>query len=146
MGFDSNVFLNRTEHMQIFSMLSILNGTASLLFFLCFTLTATGQSHFIGVKGGYSWTNIATDAFAIHKTQPGFSFGLTYDFVTGKKFSFGSELLYEKRGYTNELIITDDQGNPIGQNWQELFNGNGFSFSKNYIFTNQLTYIKWHCD
>lgn len=107
------------------SMLSIMNGTASLLFFLCFTLTATGQSHFIGAKGGYSWTNIATDAFAIHKTQPGFSFGLTYDFVTGKKFSFGSELLYEKRGYTNELIITDDQGNPTGQN---------YSFSTHYNY------------
>lgn len=111
--------------MQIIRMLSIMNGIVSLLFFLCFTLTATGQSHFIGAKGGYSWTNIATDAFAIHKTQPGFSFGLTYDFVTGKKFSFSSELLYEKRGYTSEFIITNDQGNPTGQM---------YSFSTHYNY------------
>lgn len=90
---------------------------SSLLLFSCFALTVAGQNHFVGVKGGYSWTNIATNAFAIHETQPGFSAGLTYDFVTKKKLSFGAELLYDRRGYTNELIFTDNQGNPTGEKY-----------------------------
>ena len=111
--------------MKIVKIASVMKYITSLLLCSCFALNVVGQSHFIGVKSGYSWTNIATDAFAIHKTQPGFSFGLTYDFVTGKKFSFGSELLYEKRGYTNAFIITDDQGNPTGQK---------YSFSTHYNY------------
>jgi hypothetical protein len=90
---------------------------ATLLLFPFFALTVSGQDNFIGIKGGYSLTNIATNAFAIHETQPGFSFGLTYDFVTKKNLLFGAEFLYEKRGYTNELIFTDNQGNPTGEKY-----------------------------
>jgi hypothetical protein len=85
-----------------------------------------GQNHFIGIKGGYSWTNIATDAFEIHKTQAGFSTGLTYDFVAKKKFSFSAELLYEQRGFIDELILTT-QWNPSGEKYSVPFHFNYFA-------------------
>lgn len=100
----------------------------SLFLFSCFSLTLAGQNYFIGLKGGYSWTNIATNVFSIHETQPGFSVGLTYDIVTKKKLSFGAEFLYDKRGYTNELIFTDVIGNPTGEKYSIPTHYNYFSF------------------
>jgi hypothetical protein len=82
-----------------------------LNFFFLFTF---GQTQFIGFKGGYSLTNISTNAFDVHETQPGFSIGITYDYETKNKITFGTEFLYESRGYKNEIIFTDNQGNPTG--------------------------------
>jgi hypothetical protein len=89
----------------------------SLLLFSCFAVPVAGQNHLIGIKGGYSWTNISTDAFPNHETLRGFAAGLTYDYITRKKFSLGAELLYDQRGYKDELIFTDEHGNQIGEKY-----------------------------
>jgi opacity protein-like surface antigen len=78
----------------------------SLLLFACFALTVKGQNHFIGIKGGYGLTNISSNVnYSDQKTQPGFVVGFTYNFVTKRKFSFGADFTYDRRGFALEREI-----------------------------------------
>jgi Outer membrane protein beta-barrel domain len=99
----------------------------SLLLCSFYTFTTSGQNHFIGVKGGYGWMNASMNLFTETKTQPGFAAGLTYEFQTKKKISLGAELLYERRGFINEILFSDIQGNLTGEKYPTHYRYDYFS-------------------
>jgi len=63
-------------------------------------VSGSAQSHYFGYKAGFSLTDTwGNDDFGgSKKLQSGFALGFTYDYLSGKKFSFGLELLAERRG------------------------------------------------
>ena len=86
------------------------------------SLTLSGQS-FIGVKGGLNLTNNSfNDLFKNKNSRSGLSGGLTYELFIKENTSIGVDLLYNQRGFTEEIIFTDNQGNPTGQKATIEFN------------------------
>ncbi len=110
------------------------------------TLKVAGQNHFIGVKGGANSTNITSSNFLSQTdSRTGLAAGLTYEFLINKHFSIGSDLIYNQRGFTNDIVFTDNLGNPTGEKYTTKFNYDyislpiktGFNFgTKLYGFTN----------
>jgi len=91
------------------------------IFLIILTITAfnlAGQNHFIGVKGGFNMTNITTSNFIDQNDyRTGLSSGLTYEYLFKEHFSVGADLIYNQRGFTNDIIFTDDLGNPTGEKY-----------------------------
>ena len=117
-----------------------------LLILTISTLKVAGQNHLIGVKGGVNSTNITSSNF-ISQTdyRTGLTAGLTYEFLFKKHFSIGTELIYNQRGFTNGILLTDNFGNPTGEKHITKFNYDyvslpikaGLNFgTKLYGFTN----------
>ena len=68
------------------------------------TFKVAGQNHFLGVKGGANSTNITSSNFySQNDSRTGLTAGLTYEFLFKKHFSIGADLIYNQRGFTNEL-------------------------------------------
>jgi len=119
------------------------------IFLIILTITTfkvAGQNHLFGVKGGVNWTNITTSNFVNqHDFRTGISAGLTYEYLFKKYFSVGADLIYNQRGYTNDIVFTDNLGNPTGEKYTINFNYDyvslpiktGFNIgNKFYGFTN----------
>lgn len=86
-------------------------------------LKVTGQNHLIGIKGGGNSTNITSNNFVTqHDNRTGLSAGLTYEYLFKKHFSVGADFIYNQRGFTNDIIFTDDFGNPTGEKYTTKFN------------------------
>jgi hypothetical protein len=110
------------------------------------TLKVAGQNHLIGVKGGVNSTNITSSNFISQSdSRTGLTAGLTYEFLFKKHFSIGADLIYNQRGFTNDLVFTDNLGNPTGEKCTSKFNYDyislpiktGFNIgTKLYGFTN----------
>ena len=110
------------------------------------SLNVSGQNHLLGVKGGVSWTNItATNFISDNHYRTGLAIGLTYDYIFKKHFSTGADIIYNQFGFTNDLIFTDDLGNPTGGKATIKFNYDyisiplkvGFNYGKTvYGFAN----------
>jgi len=110
------------------------------------TLKVAGQNHLIGVKGGVNSTNITSSNFISQSdSRTGLTAGLTYEFLFKKHFSIGADLIYNQRGFTNDLVFTDNLGNPTGEKYTSKFNYDyislpiktGFNIgTKLYGFTN----------
>lgn len=91
------------------------------------SLSSSGQS-FIGVRGGLNLTNNSfNDLFINKNSRSGVSGGLTYELFIKENTSIGVDLLYNQRGFTDEIIFTDNQGNPTGQKATTEFNFNYLS-------------------
>ncbi len=87
------------------------------------TLKVAGQNHFIGVKGGASRTNITSSNFVNqHDYRPGFTAGLTYEYLLKRHFTVGADLIHTQRGFTNDIVFTDKAGNPTGEKHTSKFN------------------------
>jgi hypothetical protein len=91
-----------------------------LLFLTIATINIYGQNHYIGIKCGASRTQVKDDNFTESKSfkrgfRTGLSFGLTYDYLFKKYFNAGADIIYNQRGFTNDIIFTDDLGNPTGK-------------------------------
>ena len=87
-----------------------------LLLLTFVTVTANGQNHFIGVKGGVNWTNVTAKNFVSDiNYRTGFAVGLSYDYIFKKNFIVGADILYNQRGFTTDIIFTDEHGNLTGQ-------------------------------
>jgi hypothetical protein len=88
-----------------------------ILFFLTITtITVRGQNHLLGVKGGANWTEVTATNFSNDRNfGTGLAIGLTYDYLFKKHFSAGADIIYNQRGFTNDIIFTDDLGNPTGR-------------------------------
>jgi hypothetical protein len=87
-----------------------------LLFLSIITLTASGQFHLLGFKGGASWTNVKASNFINNRNdRTGLAIGLTYDFNFKRHFTLGADIVYNQRGFTNEMIFSNNQGNPTGR-------------------------------
>jgi hypothetical protein len=89
---------------------------------LC-TIPAFGQNHVIGLKGGINWTNVISDNFlSDNEYRNGFVSGLTYEYEFKRKFQIGLDLVYSQKGFKNDIIFTDETGNPIGEKATSDFN------------------------
>ena len=96
---------------------------------LLFTIPVFGQNHFIGLKGGINWTNVISDNFLSNNDyRNGFVGGLTYEYDFKKKFHIGLDLVYSQKGFTNDIIFTDEYGNPTGEKATSEFNYDYLSF------------------
>ena len=110
------------------------------------TLKVAGQNHIVGVKGGVNWTNISQNNFVSqHDNRTGLFAGLTYEYLFNKHFLIGADLIYNQRGFTNDIVFTDNLGNPTGEKYTAKFNYDyvslpikaGFNIgNKIYGFTN----------
>lgn len=77
------------------------------------SITAAGQNHLIGVKGGVNITNVNfnDDPIPIEtKNTISYIRGLTYEYFLSKHFSLGAELLYEHRGWNKDVPYYDEFG------------------------------------
>ncbi len=86
------------------------------------SFTAYGQNHFIGIQGGICWTNASLTNFKNNDTRTGFHSGLTYQYYLNKRFNLGIDILYFQKGFTNDVIFTDQLGNPTGEKATSRFN------------------------
>ena len=111
------------------------------LLIVLFTVPVFGQNHFIGLKGGINWTNVISDNFlSDNDYRNGFIGGLTYEYEFKKKFHLGLDLVYAQKGFKNDVIFTDETGNPIGEKATSNFNYDylslpikgGFSLGNNF--------------
>jgi hypothetical protein len=82
-----------------------------------------GQNHFIGLQGGINWTNVNSSNFlSSNDNRTGFNSGLTYQYFLNERFNLGIDLLYFQKGFTNEIVFTDEFGNPTGESATSTFN------------------------
>ena len=100
-----------------------------LVFIFVAAIEVNGQNHFIGVKGGPSWTtangygNDYKDDFRTKLTM-----GFTYDYFFKKHFSIGADLLYDQRGLAYaDFPLTDEDGRDFGQKMLTMRNYNYIS-------------------
>ena len=76
------------------------------------TLTVAGQNHSVGIKGGASWSNVSSKNFPRQNdSRQGITGGFTYEYIFPKRVTVGADLIYSQRGFTNEIMHTDDLGN-----------------------------------
>ncbi len=96
---------------------------------IVFSIPVFGQNHFFGLKGGMSWTNVnSTNFISNNDNRTGFNGGLTYEYHLNTKFNLGMDLLYVQKGFTNDIVFTDDTGNPTGEKATSEFNYDYLSF------------------
>lgn len=94
-----------------------------LLFLILATKTVSGQNHLLGIKGGAGWTNVTASNFMNDRNyRTGLAIGLTYDYLFKKHFSADADIIYNQRGFTDDIIFTDDLGNPTGEKATTKFN------------------------
>lgn len=87
------------------------------------TIPVLGQNHIVGVKGGINWTNVNSSSFISNNdSRTGFNGGLSYEYGLNNKFNLGMDLLYFQNGVTNDIIFTDEIGNPTGESVTNEFN------------------------
>lgn len=97
--------------------------------FIVLSVPVFGQNHFIGVKGGMNWTNVNSSNFISNNdNHTGFNGGLTYEYHLNEKFDLGIDLLYVQKGFTNDMIFTDETGNPTGEYATSVFDYDYLSF------------------
>jgi hypothetical protein len=63
-----------------------------------------------------NWTNISSsNFFDNNENRNGFTGVLTFDYHLDKKFNLGIDLLYVQKGFANENVYTDENGNLTGE-------------------------------
>ncbi len=79
-------------------------------------LGANAQNHFVGIDAGVYWSNVTSRNFA-DKTnyKTSFSGGLTYEYFFNKSLSIETGMIYNLRGFTVKTPVTDEAGNPTGE-------------------------------
>jgi hypothetical protein len=88
----------------------------SILILSISTLKVAGQNHLWGVECGFNSTNITSNFLSQSDSRTGLTAGLTYNFIFKKHFSIGADFIYIQRGFTNDIIYTDNLGNTIEKN------------------------------
>ena len=78
-----------------------------LLFVFSFSLSA--QQHLVGIKGGILSSNInssqmSSSYLGVTDNLNSYTLGISYDFILKNHISFGVELNYNVKGFTNGLI------------------------------------------
>ena len=86
------------------------------------TLKSVGQNNFLGIIGGANLTNATSVNFLTTTNKTGFCGGLTYEYLLKKHFSFGADIIYNQRGFNNDIVFTDKTGNPTGITSTNQFN------------------------
>jgi hypothetical protein len=87
------------------------------------SISVFGQNHLFGLKGGLNLTNISSSNFMNDTdSRTGFSGGLSYEYVLDNGVSFGADIIFNQRGFSNDLIVRDNFGNPTGEVMTTDFN------------------------
>jgi len=89
-----------------------------LIICLLFTSLIVAQEHFIGIKGGTSWTDVNTrNVFfgrpGSEEMRNGFNAGIAYEYHMDNRFNIGVDLLYSERGFSQFIDQTDGNGTPL---------------------------------
>jgi len=96
------------------------------MFLIILTITTfkvAGQNHLVGVKGGINRTNITSRNFTDQNDYITTLFaGLTYEYLFKKHLLVGADLIYFQRGFTSDIVFTDDLGNPTDEKYTIKFN------------------------
>lgn len=80
------------------------------------SLPVFGQNHFVGLKNGINWANVNSSNFLNdNDNRRGYTGGLTYQYSLNEKFNLGLDLLYSQRGFTNDIVFTNEFGTPTGE-------------------------------
>ena len=107
-----------------------------LLFFFIVSLSAVGQSHFIGLKGGVNLTNINSDAMRHTDFRAGFSGGLSYEYFFREKFSMSADIIYNQFGFSSTIQFVGANGDPLSDKLRSHFKYNYLSIPIKTGFTN----------
>jgi Outer membrane protein beta-barrel domain len=95
-------------------MLLMKNLIIALTIFL--SLPSLAQRQFVGIKAGPNVSTMFSPFDHLSDlSRFGIVGGLTYDYQTSKRFSFGADLLYFQKGYRDALLWTDENGNFLGK-------------------------------
>jgi hypothetical protein len=86
---------------------------ASLLF--CSALHIAAQSHLVGYRLGFSRTNTLFTGFEETNYKSGLSGGISYEYRFNKYFLAGASTLFNQRGFSSPVRLTDERGNQIGE-------------------------------
>lgn len=82
---------------------------------LLLSIPVIAQKQFIGLKGGPSWTNTFAEDFSVNNdSRIGFTGGLTYEYKFLNNFNLELDFLYAQKGFKNEVVFTDNLGQPTG--------------------------------
>ncbi|MDL2308266.1 PorT family protein [Bacteroidales bacterium OttesenSCG-928-B11] len=82
---------------------------------LLISLTANAQTHQIGIKSGINFSSVLMKPdFDGNKFKCGYMGGITYNYQFANGFGVGADLLYSRKGYKQELFLTDVLGDIIG--------------------------------
>lgn len=100
------------------------------LFILTFSsLEINGQKHLFGFKSGVNLTNITSRNFLKNSdNRKSLNVGFNYEYLLKKHFSIGFDLIYNKLGFANDIIFTDNLGNPTGEKYTTKYNYDYISF------------------
>jgi len=96
---------------------------------MIYSISAFGQTHFLGIKGGINWSNVDTDVsiYSNRDNRIGFSGGLTYEYHFKKPyFVAGADLLYAQKGFRIEKYFPNE-GENVGGNLEIINNYNYLS-------------------
>ena len=101
-----------------------------ILIILTFSsLELNGQIHLLGFKSGANLTNITSRNFLKNSDyRKSLNVGFNYEYLFKKGFSIGFDLIYNKLGFTNDIIFTDNFGNPTGKRYTTKYNYDYISF------------------
>jgi len=83
---------------------------------LLLSIPVFGQKSYIGIKAGPSLTNVFADDYSVNNDpRIGYTGGLTYEHGFFEHFNLELDLLYAQRGFKNDIIFTDQYGEPTGE-------------------------------
>lgn len=90
--------------------------TLTIITLVILTLQCFGQNQYIGLRSGIGLNNVDSKAFLDDTgNRLGFTFGLTYEAELKNHFFVGTDLLYSQKGFTDEIMLTDDNGVFMGK-------------------------------
>ncbi len=86
------------------------------------TIPVLGQNHILGLRSGISTTNVNSSNYITgDNDRIGFVGGLTYEYQLNNRFNIGLGLLYSQKGFTNDMIFTDEFGIPTGEKVEFIY-------------------------
>jgi hypothetical protein len=101
------------------------------LLFTLLTMTSLhliGQNNWIGLKVGLNSTNTSSDFISsTNYAKTGLSAGLTYEHACKGHLFFGADLIYNQRGFKDDIIFYDIEGNTTGERYTLKFDYNYLS-------------------
>lgn len=101
------------------------------LLFTLLTMTSLhliGQNNWIGLKVGLNSTNTSSDFISsTNYAKTGLSAGLTYEHACKGHLFFGADLIYNQRGFKDDIIFYTIEGNTTGERYTLKYHYNYLS-------------------
>lgn len=87
------------------------------LILIVLTSYAFSQGHFVGMKGGLSFSKVRDAVFYAKNIdmRKGFTVGLTYEYKLKNNILLGADLLYMQKGYNFDISFTNEEGIVVGE-------------------------------